>query len=521
MASITLLNTPNSIVYELPPGKPSPKECFTGSPDNRTRIPQPAQKGPACVYYAFNYLRRRIGPIHDKKFARERNIEKIISNWRKSITIDHSATSGKDLLARFSINPYHMCIGSSRNTERWNRGSFSERTAIMHDIRLMIASLTPEHQGCLMQGFAIRTMAMQYNLLPSTWDPKQPITSLIGALKTFGPMAVGGDLGGTHCYKSKALLSNRKIAGHSIYYFPKGAERNSVVAYHVVVVIGAEKTKDQEIVYFLDPNNASLAEADQPIYAQSYRSFTSYIAPYHRTAKYSPSETVDDISGILTEILPTYGFHAPLERKLGIGDTPPKIEYSPASITPATVATSINHHELPSADDCPSTNNSPVRSTMSPISFKEAFEAYRPPHEPSYTYLSFDKNTGWKFIELTWFQALLRRIFGCYASTHLSVIRNAFRLIEDDADFQLNLDRIQKTPAVFKIYLSTVCSIEAEKIYNTLSRGDLSAKMYRLKCLGNLLGGPSYPPHPLLKSPSIARNMVNIQQVLVNAHSSI
>ncbi len=44
----------NSLIYELPPGKPDPY-------DDRGRIKQKAQTISACQYYVLNRLRHRIG----------------------------------------------------------------------------------------------------------------------------------------------------------------------------------------------------------------------------------------------------------------------------------------------------------------------------------------------------------------------------------------------------------------------------------------------------------------------------
>lgn len=56
-------NTPNSVLIDLPTGKPDPREEYTGiNPDGRPRVFQKGQKGDTCCYYAMNMLRERIGP---------------------------------------------------------------------------------------------------------------------------------------------------------------------------------------------------------------------------------------------------------------------------------------------------------------------------------------------------------------------------------------------------------------------------------------------------------------------------
>lgn len=121
MSITLLLNSPESILYHLPLGKPHTKEPFIGAPDLRSRIPQPAQKGPNCVYYAFNYLRQRIGKLHAPEFREARAIEKTISTWRKTITSAYEAKTllenpGDLLLKEFGVNFLHLFIGSVKLT---------------------------------------------------------------------------------------------------------------------------------------------------------------------------------------------------------------------------------------------------------------------------------------------------------------------------------------------------------------------------------------------------------------------
>ena len=117
-------------------------------------------------------------------------------------------------------------------------------------------------------------------------------------------MAVCGNLGPTS-YKMSALCSTRKIAEHSLYYFPKGAERITCRLAHVIILIGAEKLDDgQEIIYYNDPSDVGELTSIRKMYVQSYKTFTLAIrSPYLiRAAVY--------VKGRLQEAPQVYGIHA-------------------------------------------------------------------------------------------------------------------------------------------------------------------------------------------------------------------
>lgn len=82
---ITLEKTFDTILYSFPPGKPDPQQTCQKDGEMRDRVRQAAAEIPHG-YYAFNYLRKRVG----KKFAagleEELEIEKIASAWRKAYT---------------------------------------------------------------------------------------------------------------------------------------------------------------------------------------------------------------------------------------------------------------------------------------------------------------------------------------------------------------------------------------------------------------------------------------------------
>jgi hypothetical protein len=187
-------------------------------------------------------------------------------------------------------------------SELWNNSPISEQNKMMEAAKLSWEQRTLLRKYVIIHSVVIHTMVQKYQLQPSYWTPDQPIENLIKILKEKGPMAVGGNLGKA-CYNVEALCSSRKIAGRSIYYFPKGAERIKTLADHVIVLIGAEKIGEQEVIYYHD-NESSDPVAGKRIYTQSYKTFTSSIErPFiPKFANY--------VAGDLVETQASYGVHA-------------------------------------------------------------------------------------------------------------------------------------------------------------------------------------------------------------------
>lgn len=87
MLPIAILEkTATSILFELPAGKPDPKQKYTVSDDKRERVMQSVYKSNTCWYYIFNFLRNRIGKEHPPELAKEREVELICSQRRKAKT---------------------------------------------------------------------------------------------------------------------------------------------------------------------------------------------------------------------------------------------------------------------------------------------------------------------------------------------------------------------------------------------------------------------------------------------------
>lgn len=81
-----LEKTDNSVLYEIPAGKPNPRQNCTVGEDQRDRVMQSAYKSNTCWYYTLNFIRNRIGKAPCEQLSKEREIERLCSLRRKAQT---------------------------------------------------------------------------------------------------------------------------------------------------------------------------------------------------------------------------------------------------------------------------------------------------------------------------------------------------------------------------------------------------------------------------------------------------
>lgn len=117
-------------------------------------------------------------------------------------------------------------------------------------------------------------------LSPTNWTPMMTHSVLLNSLKNEGPQIAVGNLGlmfyGTPP-SVKATLGDRKIYGWS-----PGAKTLDNVVMHSIVVIGAARFPNQEVVYYIDPSDESDPQNPelQRIYTISYLRFTERISKF-------------------------------------------------------------------------------------------------------------------------------------------------------------------------------------------------------------------------------------------------
>ncbi len=137
----------------------------------------------------------------------------------------------------------------------------------------------------LLDHFARHEAAKIYNMKLSTWHPQQPIEKLLSELQTRGPLIVGGCFGTSH-YAVPPRKLEIQIEGKPTYGWVKSDPKNpNRVQVHTIVIVGAQKTAKQELVFYIDPENDSdpAHPEKQKIFCMSYNRLTSpeTICDYH------------------------------------------------------------------------------------------------------------------------------------------------------------------------------------------------------------------------------------------------
>jgi hypothetical protein len=80
-----LESTDQSILFELPAGKPNLKQKPVEG-QIQERVLQSALKGNTCWYYTMNFIRKRIGKVYAENQAEDRRVELLCSLRRKAQT---------------------------------------------------------------------------------------------------------------------------------------------------------------------------------------------------------------------------------------------------------------------------------------------------------------------------------------------------------------------------------------------------------------------------------------------------
>ena len=125
--------------------------------------------------------------------------------------------------------------------------------------------------------------AVEYGLQKSDWTLASGITGLLQELKRAGPLAIGGAFG-PPAYVEAPFKMREQIAGRDIYAWRPGAKRHPIrLETHSVLLIGAKKTQDKALVYFIDPTDPSDPHdrSTQKIYMISFTNLTSNISDLH------------------------------------------------------------------------------------------------------------------------------------------------------------------------------------------------------------------------------------------------
>jgi hypothetical protein len=321
----------NMILYEIPPGKPDPRQRCALHEESRNRVLQSGVKGGACWYYTFNFLRRRIGKNACSELSKAREIEKACSQRRKELTAYDNAfpLSIAELYSQSNISLLKHCdlekgqllldsqiLNLPFVTENLEGGSslvpylqeflrekkhanlyefliFKRSSKIIEidteflkhfnfDMQTLTTAdkwkkLDIEQQAAAIDAIVRDISADIYKLKRSTWKPLHGIDKLIEELKEKGPLNFFGLFGPT-TYKLKSDFKHHQVSGRDIFAWRPKTPRNGTAG-HSVLVVGAKKVHDKAYVYFIDPIDSSdpLDRSKQKIYMNSIENFTSNI----------------------------------------------------------------------------------------------------------------------------------------------------------------------------------------------------------------------------------------------------
>lgn len=323
--------TQQSIVYELPPGKPDPHfPCMEGV-DNRPRVRQSVQKGDSCAYYTINRIRQRIGASPTTEALKKaRQLEQICSLWRKKITRLYlefpysdeylfSARAETELATNHAKIFYHLISGGadrdaqsvpeskgrtmkallqaflqqdqyklfyqflreeyasqSMAINRWFLSQLSPPSLQFIENRCKEGNVSTQTQIIALLNVAMACMVKSYGLAHSNWKPEAGIKDLVYQLQAQGPIAVFGHLGAAQYIDPPQRLSIQ-FADRAVFGWKKDSKKQNHLSGHAVVIVGAKYEGSIEQIYYIDCHDPSdpANPALQRIYAISYRTLVA------------------------------------------------------------------------------------------------------------------------------------------------------------------------------------------------------------------------------------------------------
>lgn len=294
--------TTRRVFFAIPKGK-----SYVYEPNKLVK--QAAQKGETCWYYVFNYLRIRYG----KKFAlehTERKIEKILSSYRKEVvaielqqhliqqTLNILRLNNSDIVAREEyinlISQYLINIPYNTHTviDNLQQKSFDElqlliEEQITHAIinnckqTLLYLGFNPQSlfqtylqkeissvsidtnnlqdKKMIYQNLVYLEAAKAYKFKTADWHPCDPIEKLITELVEKGFFSVNLII--KPWYYAQRYFIPQQFVEEKIYSWDFDNQTNNATKEidegHAILIVGAEKTGEEEYIYFLDPNHSS------------------------------------------------------------------------------------------------------------------------------------------------------------------------------------------------------------------------------------------------------------------------
>lgn len=279
----TLVSKENVILYQLPHGKPDPKQnCIVGEIDKRDRVFQSVQKGIECWYYAAKMITSR-PPKNPESFSNQNPYLINLREGEKLCSFRRKETKKADGLLNFGGHDFPLeWLDSTDFQQSWgyldikkaqiyltnpqieqhkmkgvlcefvkqkefttvskflaNRKSkmieqqikvhtnFIKTFCTTNKINFELPTPTNydiHYYGYLSKQTMLFTTKKAFCLYDAEWKPDQTIDKLITELKNKGPLYVNGRLG-IDSYVDKPTQLSDKLGGKTIYYWPKGSKR--------------------------------------------------------------------------------------------------------------------------------------------------------------------------------------------------------------------------------------------------------------------------------------------------------
>lgn len=276
--------TANSSAFLLlPQGKPNPLEPrgFEG-PDLRSRVTQngsPKKSYYPPIYAAFNFLRNRYKAPNTGKLP-ERKFEQLVSSIYKQLRTFKDGVPSGELIKKIEAIAAPLFEHHKTTPEKLFE-EFKDKyptVSRLHCSSLEWDKLETNRKYHLLMTFVHQLSAAGYNIGISSWKPKDPIESLIRELNCRGPLMVMGNFGPRIYCKQPTIL--KSIAKRDIYGWPLPAQKwqNFSHLLNPILIIGAEKNRQGQFVYYIDPTEESDPSdpKKQKIYAMRYETL---IAP--------------------------------------------------------------------------------------------------------------------------------------------------------------------------------------------------------------------------------------------------
>lgn len=222
-------------------------------------------------------------------------------DYLKNLRISKRLEINLNFLSEIGVNPSHLYQEFYYKDPKFYRQIFPAD---------QWETLTIPFKTSVIDSLIFLYLAKKYNLEISSWLPNQPIDDLLKELKKRGPLAILGRFGKRYYIDPPQQLG--QIQNRNTYGWLKTSKKNDINDNtYIILLIGAEQKPSYQIVYYLDPQEASDPKhpEEQRVYAMSYQTLTSpdRLCDLHNFLRLNSSKTIGyalgrkDVPGLVQE----------------------------------------------------------------------------------------------------------------------------------------------------------------------------------------------------------------------------